>query len=74
MGHEAREGCAEMGAVTRAGPATGAFGGARYGAAKRVRGVPNWARSRVRALPVGPSVEPSRLNAVAAAVPPRFCS
>ena len=33
-----------MGAVTHAGPATGAFGGAPYGATKRVRDVPKWWR------------------------------
>ena len=31
-GHEAREGCAKMGPCTHARPATGAFGGAPYGA------------------------------------------
>ena len=35
-----REGCAEMGAVTRATVATGAVGGAPYGAMILVRGVP----------------------------------
>ena len=39
-GHETCEGCAETGAVTHAGPATAAFGGAPYGATTRVRGVP----------------------------------
>eukprot|EP00959_Pyramimonas_sp_CCMP1952_P287344 6009444-Pyramimonas_sp.AAC.1 len=45
-GHEAREGCAEMGGgnacAAKANAATGAVGGAPYGARKRVRGVPTW--------------------------------
>ena len=43
--------CAEIGAVTHAGPATGAFGGAPYGATKRARGVPKWARSHMELIP-----------------------
>ena len=41
-GHETCEGCADMGAVMYAGPASAAFGGAPHGATKRVRGVPTW--------------------------------
>ena len=37
--------------------AAGALGGAPYGATKRVKGVPELARARMRALPLGPSVE-----------------
>eukprot|EP00959_Pyramimonas_sp_CCMP1952_P340162 7124513-Pyramimonas_sp.AAC.1 len=40
-----------------AGPGTGAFGGAQYGATKRVRGVPKWRGGGMRALALGPSVE-----------------
>ena len=40
-GHVACEWWAEN-VVTHADPATEAFGGAFYGATKRVRGVPNW--------------------------------
>ena len=54
---ETREGCAKMGAVTYASAATGALGGAPYRTTKRVRGVPKWARSHMRALPLEPSVE-----------------
>ena len=45
-GHETCEGCAEMRVELHADPATGAFGGAPYGATKRVRGVPEcvWGR------------------------------
>ena len=39
-GHEPRVGCAEMGRGRYANAATGAFGGAPYGATNRVRGVP----------------------------------
>ena len=39
-GHETCEGCAERARGRHADAATGAFGGAPYGAAKRVRGVP----------------------------------
>ena len=39
-GHEPCEGCATMGAVTQANAASGAFGGAPYGATNHVRGVP----------------------------------
>ena len=40
-GHEACEECAEMGVEPHANAAIGAFGGAPYGATKRVRGVKN---------------------------------
>ena len=43
-GLETREGCAEIGGVTHAVAPTWAFGGAPYGATKRVRGMPNWVR------------------------------
>ena len=43
-GHEACEGCAEVDPRRHAGPGTGAFGGAPYGATKCVRGVPRWVR------------------------------
>eukprot|EP00959_Pyramimonas_sp_CCMP1952_P123889 2590057-Pyramimonas_sp.AAC.2 len=56
--HEACEGCAETGGDQHANPAVWAFGGAPYGATNRVRGVPTWAGNRMRALPLGPSVEP----------------
>eukprot|EP00959_Pyramimonas_sp_CCMP1952_P414816 8690983-Pyramimonas_sp.AAC.1 len=55
-GNEARKGLA-IGAVTHAHPAPGATGGALYGATKRARGVGELARSRMRALPLGPEVE-----------------
>eukprot|EP00959_Pyramimonas_sp_CCMP1952_P292244 6111956-Pyramimonas_sp.AAC.3 len=57
VGHEACEGCAEMGGETHANPVTGAFGGAHYGATKRVKDVPTWAGNSMRTLPLGPSVE-----------------
>ena len=38
-------------------PRTGAFGGAPYRAANRVRGVPKWGGGAMRTLPFGPSVE-----------------
>ena len=41
-GHETREGCALLCGSDAAGGATGAFGGAPYGATKRARGVPKW--------------------------------
>ena len=37
-----------------AGPGTGAFGGAPYGATKRVRGVPKWGGGVMRTFPLGP--------------------
>ena len=40
-----------------ANPATGAFGGAPYGATIRVKGALKWGWNRVRTLPLGPSVE-----------------
>ena len=40
--HEPCEWCAEMGGGLHAACATGAFGGAPYGATDRVRGVPKW--------------------------------
>ena len=56
-GHDPREGCAEMGRGRHANPATGAFGGAPYGATILVRGVPKWCGPRMRALLLKPSVE-----------------
>ena len=56
-GHETCEGCAKMGWRRHARSATGAFGGAPYGATKRVRGVPEWGWNRMRAQPLEPSVE-----------------
>eukprot|EP00959_Pyramimonas_sp_CCMP1952_P205802 4303652-Pyramimonas_sp.AAC.2 len=56
-GHEAREGCAEMGVISNAPAPTLAFGGAPYWATKRVRGVPKCAWSITRPRPLGPSVE-----------------
>ena len=56
-GYETCEGCAKVDPNTHAGPATGAFGGAPYGATKRVRGVPKWGGGGMRTLPLGPSVE-----------------
>eukprot|EP00959_Pyramimonas_sp_CCMP1952_P033171 695734-Pyramimonas_sp.AAC.1 len=40
-----------------ADPATGALGGAPYGATKRMGGAPEWRWNCMRALPPGPSVE-----------------
>eukprot|EP00959_Pyramimonas_sp_CCMP1952_P246926 5160716-Pyramimonas_sp.AAC.1 len=58
MGRETCEGCADMGVVSNTPAPTWAVGGAPYGAAKkRVRGVPKWAWSVMRACPLGPSVE-----------------
>eukprot|EP00959_Pyramimonas_sp_CCMP1952_P383470 8035570-Pyramimonas_sp.AAC.1 len=37
--------------------ATGALGGAPYGATKHVRGEPYWARVAIRTQPLAPSVE-----------------
>ena len=56
-GHEPCEGCAKIGGGTHADPPPGAFGGAPYGATHRVRCVPEWARSPMRTLPLGPLVE-----------------
>ena len=56
-GHETCEGCAEMGRWRHANFPTGAFGGAPYGATKRVRGVPKWGEAAMRTLPLGLSVE-----------------
>ena len=56
-GHETCEGCAEMGRWRHANFPTGAFGGAPYGATKRVRGLPKWARVHMRTLPREPSAE-----------------
>ena len=56
-GHDPREGCATVGAVLHATPTIGAFGGAPYGATKRVRGVPKWGGAAMRTLPLGPSAE-----------------
>ena len=56
-GHDPREGCAEMGRGRPADATTEAFGGAPYGATKRVRGVPEWTRVIMRTQPLGPSVE-----------------
>eukprot|EP00959_Pyramimonas_sp_CCMP1952_P413665 8667626-Pyramimonas_sp.AAC.1 len=41
-GHEACEGCAEMGRRCHADFPSEALGGAPYGATKRVSGVPKW--------------------------------
>eukprot|EP00959_Pyramimonas_sp_CCMP1952_P057935 1209313-Pyramimonas_sp.AAC.1 len=41
-----------MGPRAHANPVTGAFGVAPTGAPKRVRGVPTWARARMRTLPL----------------------
>ena len=57
-GHEPSEWCAKMGRSPHANPATGAFGGAPYGATNRVRGAPKWGGAAMRTLPLGPSVEP----------------
>ncbi len=46
-----------MGRGRHANPAAGAFGGAPYGAAILVRGVPKWGGAAMRTLPLGPSVE-----------------
>ena len=56
-GHETREGCAKMGAVTHANAATGTLGGAPYEATKRVRGVPKLVRPRMQPQPQGHSAE-----------------
>ena len=56
-GHETCEGCARRGPNHHADAATGAFGGAPYGATERVRGAPKWGGGGMRALPLGPSVE-----------------
>ena len=45
-GHGPREGRANMGAVTQAIPAAGAFGGGPYGATVLARGVPKWGSMR----------------------------
>eukprot|EP00959_Pyramimonas_sp_CCMP1952_P444796 9313196-Pyramimonas_sp.AAC.1 len=41
-GYETKEGARKLGPSSRRHRATGAFGGAPYGAAKRVKGVPKW--------------------------------
>eukprot|EP00959_Pyramimonas_sp_CCMP1952_P389097 8152498-Pyramimonas_sp.AAC.1 len=46
-GQETRDGCADIGGMW-APPPVGVFGGARYVATKRVKGVPKWvARTHV---------------------------
>ena len=56
-GHVTCEGCAESGLGTHARPAACDFGGAPYGARKRVCGLPKWVWGRTRGLPLGRSVE-----------------
>eukprot|EP00959_Pyramimonas_sp_CCMP1952_P349008 7312695-Pyramimonas_sp.AAC.1 len=55
VGPGSDEGRTKMGAVTHAVAATGTFGGAPYFATKRVKVVPKWQRSRMRARPLWPS-------------------
>ena len=42
---------------THASAASGALGGAPYGATNRLRGVPKWGVAHMRAVPLGPYVE-----------------
>ena len=53
-GHETCEGCPEMEVELHADPATGAFGGAPYGATKRVRGALKLRWNCMRTLPMRP--------------------
>ena len=56
-GHETCEGVPKWVRWAHANAAIWAFGGAPYGATKRVRGVPKGAGGRMRALQLGPSLE-----------------
>ena len=52
-GYDPRDGCAEIGVEPHANAATGAFGGAPYGATILVRGVPKWVRRRYASAATG---------------------